>query len=276
MAPTKLTPAQIRDRKAKRVAVVLVVVLVAALAIQGPTILKLVNGSSSQADVPAVAVAAAVVPGSAGAGSLTATTTVSGYVTHYSHFSVKDPFYAQNITTTTATTTAAPAAASTTTTTATVKPAAPKPPTAATQTPGPATTAATTTTTALPFTVTTPAALPNAAVLLANGKREVVQVGADFPSDTPLFKLNALGHKGKHGKPASSIRISVVGGSFADGVATIPVLLGKPLTFANQSDGTRYVIKLLRLTTVDTTQAAGAAGTTTAAAPTTTSPSSSG
>ena len=112
--------------------------------------------------------------------------------------------------------------------------------------------------------------------LLANGKREVVQVGADFPSDTPLFKLNALGHKGKDGKPASSIRISVVGGSFADGVATIPLLLGKALTFANQSDGTHYVIKLLRLTTVDTTQAAGAGGTTTAVAPATTSPSSSG
>ena len=271
MAPAKLTPAQIRDRKAKRVAVVLVVVLVAALAIQGPKLLKLVNGSSSpQADVPVVA--AAVAPSSAAAGPLTATTTVSGYVTHYSHFSVKDPFYAQNITTTTATTTAAPPAASPTTST-TAKTAAPKPPTT---TPAPATTPATTTTTALPFTVTTPAALPNAAVLLANGKREVVQVGADFPSDTPLFKLNALGHKGKHGKPASSIRISVVGGSFADGVATIPLLLGKPLTFANQSDGTRYVIKLLRLTTVDTTQAAGAGGTTTAAAPATTSPTSGG
>ena len=113
-------------------------------------------------------------------------------------------------------------------------------------------------------------------MLLANGKREVVQVGADFPSDTPLFKLNALGHKGKHGKPASSIRISVVGGSFADGVTTIPLLLGKPLTFANQSDGTHYVIKLLRLTTVDTTQVAGAGCTTTAATPATTSPSSGG
>jgi hypothetical protein len=275
MAPAKLTPAQIRDRKAKRVAVVLVVVLVAALAIQGPKILKLINGSSPQADVPAVAVAAAVAPGSAGAGALTATTTVSGYVTHFSHFSVKDPFYAQNVTTTTATTTAAPAAASATTTT-TGKPAASKPPKAATQTPGSTTTTATTTTTALPFTVTTPAVLPNAAVLLANGKREVVQVGADFPSDTPLFKLNALGHKGKHGKPASSVRISVVGGSFADGVATIPLLLGKPLTFANQSDGSRYVIKLLRFTTVDTSQAVGAGGTTTAAAPATTSPTSGG
>ena len=46
MSPAKLTPAQIRDRKAKRVAVVLVVVFVGALAIQGPKLLKMIHRSS--------------------------------------------------------------------------------------------------------------------------------------------------------------------------------------------------------------------------------------
>ena len=41
-------------------------------------------------------------------------------------------------------------------------------------------------------------------------KREMVPVGASFPSDAPLFKLNALRQK------APAIRISVVGGSFVE------------------------------------------------------------
>ena len=278
MSPAKLTPAQIRDRKAKRVAIVLVVVFVVALAIQGPKILKLVHkssppvsaavgergrrlGSSSATGVPATAVSAAVAVGA---------TTVSGQLESLSKFKAKDPFYAQNVTTTTTTAagSATPPAASTTTTTATPpprrKPRRPPPPRRR-QRPPPA---AATTTTALPFTVTTPATPPNAAIVMTNGKREVIPVGADFPEEAPLFKLNALG---KH----AVIRISVVGGSFTSGVKTIGLGLGKKLTFADESDGTRYVVKLVKLTTVDasslpTPAGTGTTGSSTAPAETTT------
>ena len=271
MSPAKLTPAQIRDRKAKRVAIVLVVVFVVALAIQGPTILKLIHKSSPPVNAASVNVAA-VSNGSSSATGVSATavsaaavgaTTVSGQLENLSKFKPKDPFHAQNVTTTTtAAASSTPPAASTTTTTA--KPPAATQATTTTTAKGATTPppASATTTTALPFTVTTPAAPPNAAIVMTNGRREVVAIGADFPVEAPLFKLNALG---KH----ADIRISVVGGSFTSGVKTIGLGLGKKLTFADESDGTRYVVKLVKLTTVDASSLPTPAGTGTTGSPTT-------
>ncbi len=92
------------------------------------------------------------------------------------------------------------------------------------------------------FTATkTPPTPPNAAVVKTNGRRQVIFVGDDFPKKGPLFKLVALGKK--------NIRIGVLGGSFTSGVATIKLRKGKRLTLANQADGSRYVLQLLRLTT---------------------------
>jgi hypothetical protein len=255
MSPAKPTPAQIRDRRAKRAMIVLGVVFVAALAIQGPKLLKMIHKSSP----PVNAASVNVQPISGGTATTGSTTVVaasppalalaSGASTTPSQlqglgrFAVKDPFYAQNVTTTTTTASAsATQSAQTTTTAATTTTPATKP--LPIGKPGRTTPAPTTTTSPTQFTVTTPAAPPNAAVVLANGKRETVPVGASFPSDAPLFKLNALRQK------APAIRISVVGGSFIDGVKTIPLLMGKTLTFANESDGSHYVIKLVRLTTV--------------------------
>jgi hypothetical protein len=110
--------------------------------------------------------------------------------------------------------------------------------------------------------------------VLTNGKREIIPVGQDFPSEAPLFKLNSV-HT--HGKGTSTIRVSVLGGSFTNGVQTVPIEMGKTITFDNQSDGTRYVVKVLRLTTVAASPAGAApAATTPAATPATSTSSSKG
>jgi hypothetical protein len=267
MSPAKLTPAQVRDRRTKIAAVVLSVVLLAALALQGPKLLKMIHKSSPPVSPSAVNVApiggtttTSPTPVALGVANA-ATTTVSSQLTSFTRFALKNPFYAQNVTTTTSTPASTSPAASTTT-------AAKTTPATTTTTPSKSTPAATTpkapstTTTApaasVPFTVS-PAAPPNAAILLTNGKREIIPIGEDFPSEAPLFELNSVATHGKK----QSIRISVLGGAFTDGVRTVPIEMGKTITFDNQSDGTRYVVKVLRLTTV-----AASPGSTTPAATT--------
>jgi hypothetical protein len=83
---------------------------------------------------------------------------------------------------------------------------------------------------------------PNAAVLRINGKKQIVGVDGVFPAGEPLFRLVRLGKNGK------SIRISVLGGSFTSGNPWIALARGKTLTLANESDGTRYIVKLVKLT----------------------------
>src|SRR4051812_35044864 len=91
------------------------------------------------------------------------------------------------------------------------------------------------------FTAT--AAPPNAAVVKMNGKKQTVFVGDGFPNKNPLFKLVALGDK--------TIRVGVFGGSFTAGSQTIKLLKGRRVTLANQADGTRYVIQLVKLTNAE-------------------------
>jgi hypothetical protein len=79
-------------------------------------------------------------------------------------------------------------------------------------------------------------------VITTNGRSEVVTLGAGFPSSEPTFKLVWLA-KNKKG-----IKISVVGGSFAGGVPTLLLAKGQEVTLADQSDGSRFVLELLRLT----------------------------
>jgi hypothetical protein len=90
--------------------------------------------------------------------------------------------------------------------------------------------------------ITVKAPPPNAAVIKTNGKLQVIFVGDSFPTANPLFKLVGLGKKG--------VRIAVLGGSFAAGVPTMKLITAKEVTFANQADGSRYAVELLRLMSV--------------------------
>lgn len=102
---------------------------------------------------------------------------------------------------------------------------------------------------------------PNAAIVKTNGQRQLVYVGDGFPTASPLFRLVALGKQ--------TVRVGVLSGGFSSGVPTIKLIRGKRVTLANEADGSHYVIELVRLATA-TPKSAAAATTTTPAATTTT------
>jgi hypothetical protein len=82
----------------------------------------------------------------------------------------------------------------------------------------------------------TPTAVTTAEISV-NGVAQTVQVGGVFPSSDPFFKLVGLTPK--------SAKISIAGGSLANGAPTVTLTKAKPLTLQNTSDGTRYVLRLL-------------------------------
>lgn len=114
------------------------------------------------------------------------------------------------------------------------------------------------------FNTTTP---PNAAIVAMNGKKQTVFLGDGFPSANPLFKLVALG--------AKTIRLGIFGGSFTSGTQTIKLAKGKKVTLANQSDGSHYVIELVKLTTAVAPVKTSPAGTSSSASSPSTSSNSS-
>jgi hypothetical protein len=85
-------------------------------------------------------------------------------------------------------------------------------------------------------TAPAPAAVTTAEIAV-NGVAQTVQVGGVFPSSDPFFKLVKLTRK--------SAKISIAGGSLANGAPTVALTKAKPLTLQNTSDGTRYVLRLL-------------------------------
>ena len=83
----------------------------------------------------------------------------------------------------------------------------------------------------------TPPAAPTTAQISVNGAPESVALGGTFPAADPFFKLLSL--------TAKSAKITIAGGSFADGAGSVTLTKGKPLTLMNTSDGTRYVLRLV-------------------------------
>jgi hypothetical protein len=84
---------------------------------------------------------------------------------------------------------------------------------------------------------------PGSAVISVNGTLYSVAVGTDFPqasstdpSIVPLFHLVSV--------TAHTAKISIVGGSYANGAPTVTLTENKPLTLMNTADGTRYKLIL--------------------------------
>jgi hypothetical protein len=257
------TAAQLREKRARTLVIAFSVVFVIVMVIQGPKLLKSLSGGNAAPSggtvagaLPAGVNPSAPTAAAAAAGSSTAAVVSDSQLTSLSRFAFKDPFHA--LVNVPATSTAAGAAAGTAGTPGAAGSAgSPKPATLS-----PAAAAAAAVGPTVTFTATkTP---PNAAVVKTNGRRQIIFVGDDFPKQGPLFKLVALGKK--------NIRIGVLGGSFTSGVATIKLAKGKRLTLANQADGSRYVLQLLRLTsaTPPTPASSSTPATTTPATTTTT------
>jgi hypothetical protein len=84
---------------------------------------------------------------------------------------------------------------------------------------------------------------PGSAVISVNGTLYSVAVGTDFPqasstdsSIVPLFHLVSV--------TAHTAKISIVGGSYANGAPTVTLTENKPVTLMNTADGTRYKLIL--------------------------------
>jgi hypothetical protein len=107
------------------------------------------------------------------------------------------------------------------------------------------------------------------AVISVNGTLMSVTAGSDFPQPTaadptanPFFHLVSL--------TATTAKISIAGGSYANGAATVTLRVDKPVTLMNTADGSRYRLILKPRGTTVTSQNPGTA--TSTATPTSTVP----
>jgi hypothetical protein len=227
MAGRKPSPAQIRDHRARIAAAILGVVLLAVGGIQGPKLLKALNGSSGSTASTApptgttttgatTGATVSTTPGVAIAGAVPS----AGQVDGFGLFSPQDPFRSQMPTPT--------VASSATSKPSTKKAITPTATATAKQAPSPT----------VPF-VTTASTDVVAAILKINGKRGLFGLGGTFPEQTPIFRFAPLAGK--------RLRIGVVGGSFADGRPFLLLRAGSEVTLLNQADGSRFVIRLLKI-----------------------------
>jgi hypothetical protein len=88
-----------------------------------------------------------------------------------------------------------------------------------------------------PAPPTPPATAPTSAVISVNGTSESVSTGSNFPAASPMFQLVAL--------TATTAKVSVAGGSYSSGAATLTLKVNTPVTLMNTADGTRYTLTLL-------------------------------
>jgi hypothetical protein len=222
-----------KDKKMKKVAIGLSVVLVAILAFQVP---KLLHSSSGTASAPAVTtttpagVPATATPTTAPGTAAAALTTTSsklpssdtlpkvgkGQLFAFNHFTSKDPFVQQ------VNPNAGQAASSGSSTSA-----------SASNTP----TAAAPTAKVTQQHSTRVLAVTGAARISVNGRIQVVRVGASFPSANPLFTLVSV----KNGVA----RIGIASGSYSSGARTVSLGAGRTLTLVDTADGIRYRLQLL-------------------------------
>jgi hypothetical protein len=236
-----------KDKKMKKVAIGLSVVLVAVLAFQVP---KLLHSGSSAGSPPAVAttpdgtpltsttsstatatpVSATTAPGTAAAALTTTSSKLpnsdtlpkvgKGQLFAFSHFTAKDPFVQQ-----VDPTAAQPGSSSSSSSSSSSASASSAPP---------ATSQAAKVT---PNRSTRVLAVTGAARISVNGRVQIVRVGASFPAANPLFKLVSV----KNGVA----RIGIASGSYSSGAHTVSLGAGRTLTLVDTADGIRYQLRLL-------------------------------
>lgn len=253
MAARRVDPLKAKAAKQKKIAIGLVVLLVAVLVIQGPKMLNMLKGpqpaavaattAGGPAGGPAPGGPAPVVPAVGGPAVVPATGTGTapapadlasvqdsdqapvvdeGQLATFERFSSKDPFAQQ----------AEPV----------VAPAPKKPsktdPASPTKDPKPATDPTSGGFTTGGGTPSSAATLATATSIAVNGVAEDVTVEVAFPVAEPTFVLVSIAKDGK------SVEIGVDGGEYASGGETLKLVLGKKLTLQNTADGSRYELEL--------------------------------
>jgi hypothetical protein len=235
VARKKEDRAKAKAQREKKIAIGGAVLLVILLAVEGPKTLKMLHSKPNAPVVSATSTTPSTTPGSttptsaaaptpsgsvaSAVGSSSSNQLVSavqptvdqGQLSEFSRFASKDPFAVQ----------VRPGGGSSTSTS-----------------PPPTTTTPTGTTPTTP-----PAPAPTSAVISVNGELGSVSVGADFPSSGGVFsRFGAIFHL--VALTQTTAKISVVGGSYADGAPTVTLRVGKPVTLQNTADGTRYTLVL--------------------------------
>jgi hypothetical protein len=226
-----------KDKKMKKVAIGLSVVLVAILAYQVPKLLH--SGQSSAAPAattttdttgaPTTGVPTATpttAPGTAAAALTPASSKLpnsdtlpavgKGQLFAFNHFTAKDPFVQQVV---------AQAAAQPASSSGSTSATAPNNPTASQ------------TAKVSQKHSTRVLAVRGAARISVNGRIQVVRVGASFPSANPLFKLVSVTN--------GVARIGIASGSYSSGARTVSLGAGRTLTLVDTADGIRYQLRLL-------------------------------
>jgi hypothetical protein len=88
-----------------------------------------------------------------------------------------------------------------------------------------------------PTTPTTPGVATGQAKISVNGQVQTLSVGDKFPQTDPAFELLAVS--------AGQVTIGLANGTFSSGVQTITLNLGEPVTLISQPDGARFTLKLV-------------------------------
>lgn len=267
----KVDAKALKEKKQKRLAAILLVLMLGVMAFSVPKTLKMMNQQPAAATPPPAtapaptdaAAGAAVPPADAGAAAVAATgtptlvvsstagPTADGQLVSFERFASKDPFV-QQISQQPAKAGVAPAAdadAGATIPAGAVgavggkasgeagsagEPAASSPPTGATGAVPGSTPAAPAPAPASPAAVADPTA---AQISVNGGAAENVAVEGTFPTAEPMFVVVELLPTGA--------KIAVADGKYENGAETITLTAGRPLTLMNTSDGTRYEILLV-------------------------------
>jgi hypothetical protein len=224
-----------KDKRMKKVAAALSVVLAIVLAFEVPSML---NGSGSSSSTPPAAtmigaltttVPATTPPGSAAAAVTPAASSKlpnsdtlprvgKSQLYSFSHFASKDPFVQQVVATSQGLSSTSGSGSSSSSTSAT---------------------AGTGTAAAVPHpNASRTLAVRGAARIAVNGRVQVVRVGASFPSANPLFRLVSVSNNGV-------ARIGIATGSYSSGAKTVSLVAGRTLTLVDTADGIRYQLRLL-------------------------------
>jgi len=221
--------AKAKARKQKIMLAFLGVVFVLLLVIQGPKTLKLLTNkpaapvvapatttpSTATPATPTVTPTATPAPVTLPTGELVSAvqpTVDAGQLREFSRFASKDPFASQ---------VAMPGSSSTSKTSTTTTPA--------------------TTTPKLPPAPPMPP--PTSAVISLNGELMGVAINTDFPTSGVVFsRIGSLFHLASLTK--TTAKVTIVGGSYADGAPALSLTVGKPVTLQNTADGTRYTLVL--------------------------------
>jgi hypothetical protein len=231
MARKTVDPLKAKQKKQKILAAVLGVLFVGLLAFQGPRVWKQLHPPASvqpsyetttttTSSTPSLAApslsSGSQAPAASGStdpslASSTAPTLADGTLTSFSRFASKDPF-AQQISDEKSSSSSPSSGGSSKSSGGGKKP---------------------------PSNSGGTAPTPGTAVISVNGTLYTVAVGSDFPeasstdpSVVPLFHLVSV--------TAHSAKISIAGGSYSSGAATVTLLENKPVTLMNTADGTRY------------------------------------